>query len=232
VPLPRPHPEAGLFETVLVRGGRAQHLPAHLDRLAASACELFGLAPPAGLADELRRAALRAPDPGRLRVDLWPERGALRSAVAVSEIPPAPPPRLRAVCVPGGLGAHKLADRRLWDGLAGAHPGELVLAVDLDGHVLETARAAVLAELGDVLVAPPLDGRILPGTTRARTLAAARAAGRPVAERPLALAELREADVILLAGALRGVERVQALDGRELAGAPMGGGARVGLRRS
>jgi para-aminobenzoate synthetase/4-amino-4-deoxychorismate lyase len=185
VPLPRPHPEAGLFETVLVRAGRAQHLPAHLDRLAASALELFGLAPPAGLADELRGAARRAPDPGRLRVDLWPEAGALRSAVAVSAIPPAPPPRLRAICVPGGPGAHKLADRRLWDGLAAAHPGELVLAVDLDGHVLETARAAVLAELGGVLVAPPLDGRILPGITRARMLAAARAAGRPVAERPL-----------------------------------------------
>jgi len=217
VPLPRPHPEAGLFETLLVRGGRARHLLAHLERLAASARALFGLDLPPGLADDLRAAALGAPDPGRLRVDVWPAGGGLRSALAVSSVPPAPAPRLRAVCVPGGFGPHKLADRRLWDALAAAHPGELVLAVDLDDQVLETARAAVLAELGEALVAPPLDGRILPGTTRARVLAGARAAGRPVEERLLGLAELRDADAVLLAGALRGVERVEALDGRALA---------------
>jgi hypothetical protein len=38
--------------------------------------------------------------------------------------------------------------------------------------------------------------------------------------------------VILLAGALRGVERVEALDGRELAEAPVAAARRVGLRRS
>jgi len=220
VPLPRPHPEAGVFETLLVRDGRPQHLHAHLDRLAASARALYGLDLPRGLEDELRARALQAPHHGRLRVDVWPEGGGLRRALAVSPVPPGSPTRLRAVCVPGGLGAHKLADRRLWDALAAAHPGELVLAVDLDGHVLETARAAVLAELGDVLVAPPLDGRILPSVTRARVLAQRRAAGRPVEERLLHLAELREADAVLLAGALRGVERVEALDGRELAPAP------------
>ncbi len=231
VPLPRPHPGAGVFETLLVRGGRAQHLPAHLERLASSARALYGLAVPAGLAAEVRRAARHAPDPGRLRVDVRPEGPGLRTRVEVSAVPPAPPPRLRAVCVPGGLGAHKLADRRLWDGLAAAHPGELVLAVDLDGHVLETARAAVLADLGGVLVAPPLDGRILPGTARARLLAAARAAGRPVAERPMELAELRAAGAVLLAGALRGVERAEALDGRALAGAGSPGPAPAPGRR-
>jgi para-aminobenzoate synthetase/4-amino-4-deoxychorismate lyase len=234
VPLPRPHAGAGLFETVRVRAGRAEHLGAHLARLAAGARELFGLDLPIGLEGDLREAALRAPDPGRLRVDVRPAGGRLLADVVVSEIPPAPPARLRAVCVPGGLGPHKLADRRLWDGLAAAHPGELVLAVDLDGHVLETARAAVLVELGGVLVAPPLDGRILPGTARARVLAAARAAGRPVAERPLALAELARADAVLLANALRGVERAVALDGRPLgraAGKAARGRGRRGRRR-
>jgi para-aminobenzoate synthetase/4-amino-4-deoxychorismate lyase len=223
VPLPRPDPASGVFETLRVQEGRPCHVAAHLARLAGSVRALFGLALPEGLEAALGEAARGAPDPGRLRLDVWLGDGGLRTSVTVSALPPAPPPRLRAVCVPGGLGPHKLRDRRLWDALAGAHPGELVLAVDLDGHVLETGRAAVLAELDGVLVAPPADGRILPGIARARLLAAARAQGRAVAERPLALAELARADPVLLAGALRGVERAETLDGVPLAGAPLGG---------
>ncbi len=75
------------------------------------------------------------------------------------------------------------------------------LLVDLDGLVLEAAWANVLAILDDgTTVTPPLDGRILPGTTRARVVAAG-----GVHERPLALAELLAAREVLLTSALRGV---------------------------
>ena len=41
------------------------------------------------------------------------------------------------------------------------------LLVDLDGLVLEASRANVVIREGDRLITPPLDGRILPGVTRA-----------------------------------------------------------------
>jgi len=52
-------------------------------------------------------------------------------------VPPAV--RLRAALLPGGLGAHKWADRRLLAALAaGFAAGEQVLLADADGTVLET----------------------------------------------------------------------------------------------
>ena len=151
----------------------------------------------------------------RLRIDVRPtrDRGLACTAVctalpADAGDPPAAPVVLRPVVVPGGLGAHKWADRRLWDALAAEDPASLPLAVDLDGLVLETARANVFAVREDgTVVTPPLDGRILPGVTRAGLLADLRAQRRPVQERPLPLDELRSAPEIMLTGALRGVER-------------------------
>ena len=46
-------------------------------------------------------------------------------------------------------------------------------------------------------------------------------------ERQLALAELHDADAVLLAGALRGVERVEAVDGRRLGGVLAAGLPRI-----
>jgi para-aminobenzoate synthetase/4-amino-4-deoxychorismate lyase len=100
------------------------------------------------------------------------------------------------------------------DALAAAVAPDVPLLVDLDGHVLETARASVVARmLGGELVTPPLDGRILPSVTSARLLEAAPAIGPAVRVRPLPLAELATAREILLVGALRLVEPVAALDG-------------------
>jgi para-aminobenzoate synthetase/4-amino-4-deoxychorismate lyase len=110
--------------------------------------------------------------------------------------------RLHPVVLPGGLGAHKWADRALIDAFSG--PGVTPLICDLDGTVLEAGYAAVLIETGGVLVAPPLDGRILPSVSREAALQAARHAGRPTAIRPFTLAELQAADAIVLTSSLRG----------------------------
>jgi len=216
-PLARPEPERGVFETLLVVDGVPQHLDAHLARLCASTIELYDEAPVLRpLIARIRDAASAPglPARARLRVDAHPAGGGLDVEIACGPLPAgaddgAGDVTLVPVAVPGGLGAHKWSDRRLWDGLAtAAGPDLLVLAVDLDGHVLETARSNVVAVLSDgTHVTPPLDGRILPGTTRARLLGALRADAVEVQERPLPLAELRRAREILLTGALRGVER-------------------------
>ena len=113
---------------------------------------------------------------------------------------------LEPVTVPGGLGPHKWLDRRWLDALTAAVAPRHPLLVDLDGFVLESATAAALMVTADgTLVAPPLDGRILPSVTRELHLESAR---EPVQIRPIALDELAGARTVLLASALRGVRAV------------------------
>lgn len=226
-PLRRPEPCRGIFETIRVdEAGAVPALDLHLRRMRASSRELYGRDLPANAATLIGEAALAGPRPGRLRAELEPSSWVI--GTARSGLPTSSPVRLRSVVVPGGLGAHKLVDRSWWEAVASDLDGELPLAVDLDGLVLEAARANVFARIGDRWVTPPLDGRILPGTTRASFIAE-RAACEPVVERPLALPELHAAASVLITGALRGVERVAMLDGR-ISGD--GGAARSTSRRS
>ncbi|HWI72790.1 MAG TPA: aminotransferase class IV, partial [Baekduia sp.] len=146
----------------------------------------------------------------RLRVVLDPDG---QVGLQVAPLPEEQAVRLVPMVVPGGLGDRKWRDRRLVDALEDVVEPEVPLLVDLDGWVLETTRANVFASIGGTLVTPPLDGRILPGVTRARVIAGARRLGLPVEERPLALGELRH---VLVTGALRGVQPVVALAGERL----------------
>jgi anthranilate/para-aminobenzoate synthase component I/branched-subunit amino acid aminotransferase/4-amino-4-deoxychorismate lyase len=216
-PLPRPDPAAGVFETLRVRGGSPVALDAHLARLAASVRALYGRALPDGLAAEIRGAAAGAGD-ARLRVDAVPSRGRLAPVIAVTALPRrAPTATLRTVTLPGGLGAHKWADRRALDALAAAVAPAEPLLVDLDGAVLESERGhLLLVEDGGVLVTPPCDGRILPGVTRARALRAARRSGLTVRVERVGRARLAAAREVWLCGALRGLQPVTACDGGRL----------------
>jgi para-aminobenzoate synthetase / 4-amino-4-deoxychorismate lyase len=212
-----PDASAGVFETVLVRDGRPLELDAHLARLAASTAALFGAG--GGAAGNGRGeilAAARGVALGRLRMTVVPDAdGRTARDVRVTPIDseivfPAAPVRLVPIEVPGGLGAHKWADRRLLEAAerdAGA--GAVPLLMDAEGTVLESSRANVFARAGDVLLTPPADGRILPGVTRARVLAEARAAGATVREEALSLARLDAADEVFLSGSVRGIEPVR-----------------------
>jgi para-aminobenzoate synthetase/4-amino-4-deoxychorismate lyase len=183
-----PDPARGVFETIRVERGRALYLEDHLARLRNSVRELYG-------ADfELRLPEL--PDrPCRLRVT------ALPSGEVTAELAPLGEPNLVLApwTVPGGLGAHKWADRRAIDE-ATQRLGATPLILDEDGSVLEAAWANVWVREGDRLVTPPADGRLLPGVTRARLLRTEPHA----AEEPLTLERLEAADVIVLTSALRG----------------------------
>ena len=118
-------------------------------------------------------------------------------------MPTLAPIALAPVVLPGGLGEHKWRDRTLLDALAERH-GAMPLLVDADGGVLEAAISNVWLLEGDALVTPPADGRILPGVTRARLLAAV--GGR---EEPCDLDRLAAADAVLLTSSI-GLVRVAA----------------------
>jgi para-aminobenzoate synthetase / 4-amino-4-deoxychorismate lyase len=201
----RPDPALGVFETILVRGGVPVDLRAHLARLERSVSTLYGMELPDDLRTRVLAAAAGAPLQ-RIRIVARSDRVELDSEPLAAE--PAPEPVVVAPAVlPGGLGAHKWRDRRLVEELA-ERVDAVPLIVDLDGDVLEAAYANVFVVEGTHLVTPPLDGRQLPGTVRARVLAL-----HPAREERLTLDRIAGADELLLASSIRGIHPARLPDG-------------------
>jgi para-aminobenzoate synthetase/4-amino-4-deoxychorismate lyase len=238
--LPRPDPARGVFETLLVVDGRPVELNAHLDRLALSVRELFGaptvarVVGPARVLAETRARETTAdgasPTLARLRLTVAPDgHGKLDLSAATAHVDgasvfPGPDggPALAPITVAGGLGDHKWADRRLLGQATEQLGGALPLIVDADGSVLEAERANLFLASNGTLATPPTDGRILPGVGRARVLEIARELELEVDERPVAVADLHEADEVFLTGSVRGVEPVGAVAGTaRSAGGPL-----------
>lgn len=217
---PRPEPGRGVFETLLVLGGRPVELEAHLQRLAHSLGRLFAAGAPRG-ARELVLERARAVAHGRLRLTVAPaDDGRLVADVAVAPVAEelvfpswAGALELARVAVPGGLGAHKWADRRLLERAEANCRPALPLLVDADGGVLEASRGNLFVVRDGAIATPPADGRILPGVARARILAVADALGLAVGERPVPADELLAADEVFVSGSVRGVEPVRGCDG-------------------
>jgi len=193
--LRRPDPAVGVIETLAVDDHEPVALDLHLARLAASAAEVLDVALPAGLCHDLRAAGASAP-PGRHRVRIDVTSDGTTFALAPAAPPSLEPVALAPVLLPGGLGAHKWRDRALVDALRERH-GAIPLFVDADGDVLEAGASNVfLVERGQ-LVTPPADGRLLPGVTRARILAATTAR-----EEAIDLDRLAAADAALLTSSI------------------------------
>jgi para-aminobenzoate synthetase/4-amino-4-deoxychorismate lyase len=189
---PPPDPGLGVFETLLVMGGRPLELDAHLARLDASLRALFG-APAPPDARELVLDHAGGVDPARLRLTVAPgAEGPL-------------------TC--GGIGAHKWADRRLLEQAEAGLDGRVALIVEPDGTVLEASRGNLFLVRDGVLVTPPADGRILPGVTRSRVLGIAEALEIPIRVEVVSFDRLRTADEMFITGAVRGIEPVRSCDG-------------------
>jgi para-aminobenzoate synthetase/4-amino-4-deoxychorismate lyase len=215
-------PTRGIFETLLVASGRPVRLDDHLGRMAASLRDLYRSDLPDDLADEAAAAA-RDLELGRMRIDVTPDPGGpLAYKITVSPIDPATffPDRahgadLHTVTPPSWPGAHKLVDRDWLEGVE-RELGDVVPLV-LDGDdVLEAGRANVFIVRDEALFTPPLDGRILPGTARAATLALAAELAIPATEFPLTLPDLHTADEVFLTSSLRGIRPARTLDGEPL----------------
>jgi para-aminobenzoate synthetase/4-amino-4-deoxychorismate lyase len=118
------------------------------------------------------------------------------------------------VSVAGGIGGHKYRDRRLLAALAAdAAPDQQVLLTDETGELLETDRANVFAVIDGVLLTPPADGRLLPGTTRAAIIRAAHVLGVRTGQKPLTLGELADASEVFVTNAVVGVLPVRSVAG-------------------
>lgn len=97
---------------------------------------------------------------------------------------------------------------------ARAQGADEALLTDPRGMVLEGSYSNVFAVIRGVLVTPPLEAGILPGVTRAVTLAVAGDEGLVVEERPLSVTELVEADESFLTASTREIVPLVRVAGR------------------
>jgi para-aminobenzoate synthetase/4-amino-4-deoxychorismate lyase len=196
-----PDRSLGIFETLLVRDRAVQALSAHLARLRGSTESLYGLDPPGDLASRIRRQAdALGTGEHRLRVDIRLIADALDVTFQTGPLTPRPELfRLRPLTLAGGHGAHKFADRGLLNQTSSASGGPVALLVDAgpDPTVLEAGWANVWLVDSDRLITPPLDGRILPGVTRARVIELAGSIGLSVDQSPISLAQARAGQPML-----------------------------------
>jgi 4-amino-4-deoxychorismate lyase len=235
----------GVFETLLVRGGRACLLDAHLTRLARSAA-IVGLPGP-----DLRRwrtaavvGAERWTDAseGVLRLVYGRARGGPTGFVTVSGLPPrvlaARRDGVSAMTLQRGAARADESADELWS-IAGAkslsyavnaaalrHAERLgvgdVVFTSADGFVLEGPRSSVLiADADGVLLTPPSTLPILPGTTVQAVFDVARAHGRPCRARLVHLDELLAAAGVWLLSSVTLAARVHTLDGVRLPAKPV-----------
>ncbi len=227
----------GVFETLLVRGGRACLVDAHLDRLARSAA-IVGLPrpDPARWRAATDAASARWTDGGEavLRMVFGRRRdGGVTGFVTVSELPDRVLVSRRdgvsAMTLDRGVAATGAATAP-WS-VTGAkslsyavnaaalrHADRLgigdVVLVSTDGFVLEGPRSSVVIADGDgVLATPPTTMPILPGTTVQAVFDVARARGWSCEERLLTVKDLVAAQSVWLLSSVTLAARVHTLDG-------------------
>ncbi|MCW2841402.1 MAG: bifunctional aminodeoxychorismate synthase component I/aminodeoxychorismate lyase [Aeromicrobium sp.] len=202
---------AGVYDTLLVDDGHAVELDAHLARLDASVRAIYGTTIRAGLDEAVVRRAAGLAGRHRLRVDAVPSGTGVDVSISARPLDAAGASWSTSLrTVSGGLGDHKWVDR---SALAHDGPGDhdLLLVAD-DGSLLETARANLFVVHDDAVLTPPTDGRILPGTARARVIEILRDAAVPVFQRRLTLDDLRSATEVFATNALRGVVPITSCD--------------------
>jgi para-aminobenzoate synthetase / 4-amino-4-deoxychorismate lyase len=204
-----PDPALGVFDTLLVREGRPVDPGVHLERVVRSVEELYGVRVDVVALAERLRADVAGMTTARVRTSYDPVRSAWEIEATAIEEPTSEPRSLALRRLPDGLGPHKWIDRRL----VAAPAANDVLLVDQDDHVLECGTANVFVVLGGVVVTPPLDGRILPGTVRRRVLSILADDGRRSAERVVGLAELASASEVFVTSSIAGVQPVETCAG-------------------
>ncbi|HKS46245.1 MAG TPA: aminodeoxychorismate lyase [Amycolatopsis sp.] len=231
----------GVFETVLVAGGRPRELRPHLDRLARSAAMLDLPEPD----DEAWQRTTQ------LVIDNWsgPEfalkliysRGvegdhaaptAFALGLEISEkVVRARKEGVSVITLDRGIDPG-LAERAPWLLLgakslsyainmaavreAARRDADDVVFTATDGSVLEGPTSNVIVARGRTLYTPPAGIGILPGTTQAAVFRGAERVGWSTKIEPLRVEDLRTADGVFLASSVRKLTRVHTLDGEPL----------------
>ncbi|HUR51665.1 MAG TPA: aminotransferase class IV [Mycobacteriales bacterium] len=224
-----------VFETLRVGAGRPAFLDAHLARLGESARRL-DLDLPDGWA-ELADLACTGVDDGVLRlvcskgspasgpvgfalVTAVPEetRHGREHGVAVVTMSLGVTAQQRATApwLLGGVKATSYAVNMASLRHGRSAGAEDVIWVSTDDQVLEAPTSTVAVVRDGVLVSPPPEVGVLPGTTLAAVCGLV-----PFESRPLGVAELVGADEVMLLSSVRGVAPVVRLDGAERATGPV-----------
>ncbi|MDP9164917.1 MAG: aminodeoxychorismate lyase [Actinomycetota bacterium] len=230
----------GVFETVLIRGGRARLLGEHLDRMARSATNV-GLPPPERTrwqAAALTAAAECSGDEAVLRLVFGRRSdGGATGFLTVSTLPARVPAARRdgvsAMTLDRGVSGYDLrtapwsiaATKSLSYALNAAalhHARNLgiddVVLLSTDGLILEGPRSnVVVVDEQGALVTPPASLPILAGTTVKAVFETARSQGRHCREAPLRVADLHTAQGVWLLSSVTLAARVHTLDGVPLA---------------
>jgi D-alanine transaminase len=232
----------GVYEVLPVYGGRAYRLDAHLDRLERS-LRAIRMAPPLDRAGWLAvfGPLVHGNGGGDLLLYVQVTRGAEaeRSHVPRAGTPPtvfacvSPLPPQPAAAVDCGTQAITAADLRWarcdiksisllgnllhrWQA-ADAGASETILL--REGWLTEGSTSSAHVVKAGRILTPPQTNAILPGTTGGVVRELAARAAIPSERRPVAEAELRAADEIIIASAGAGIRAVLRLDGQ-----PVGGG--------
>lgn len=233
----------GVFETLLVRGGRACLVDAHVQRLSQSAAMMDLPAPDEAAwrqAIETAVAQWPADREGALRLvysrgresGTTPTAYVMITAVA-SRIQATRQNGVAAITLQRGLpsgaeswllaGAKTLSYGVNMAALrhAARHGADDVIFLSPDGSVLEGPRSTVVIAGADgrTLATPPHSQPILAGTTQQALFAVAEEAGYRCEYRQLRLDDLRSAGGVWLVSSMTLTARVHTLDGEALADA-------------
>ncbi|WP_051461416.1 aminodeoxychorismate lyase [Tomitella biformata] len=232
----------GVFETILVRGGLARKLPAHLERLARSAAILELPAPDLDVWAKAATAAARAwggAQEGVLRLVLSRGRESVLGSTAYLSVS-ALPERTRRVRESGVAAvtlergySTELAASSPWLPLgaktlsyavnmaAVRHAERLgaddVIFVSAEGNVLEGPRSTVVIARGRQLLTPPPEQGILAGTTQRALFQEAERRGLGCAYGPLRPADLIAADGVWMLSSIALAITVHTVNGLALA---------------
>ncbi|MEP6696645.1 MAG: aminotransferase class IV [Pseudonocardiales bacterium] len=244
----------GIFETLLVREGRAWLLDEHLDRLVNSAVRMDLAVPSPPEWRELASTALDAwpaDREGVLRLvcTRGPEAGGPPTVYATIAAVPAETLRQRATGIevitrPLGLPADVRQDAPwLLGGVkttsyavamavlrdARRQAADDVIWTSLEGEVLEGPTATVVWAVGQTLHTIPAETGILEGTTVDHLMTQAPRHGFGTARSRAAVADLHAADALWLLSSVRGAAAVRAIDGRPRGDAGLTGRIRGAL---
>lgn len=236
----------GVFETLLVHGGRACKVEPHLSRLRSSA-EALGLPDPdldewrfaIDLAAEqwgtdvegvmrlvFTRGRESGGDPTEF-VMVGPVSGTVRKArrdgVSVLTLDRGFSVDFSANAPWQLLGAKTLSYATNMAALryAAQQGADDVIFVSSEGNVLEGPRSSVVIARGKTLITPPHDQGILPGTTQRALYSVARSRGFRCEYASLRPADLIVSEGVWLVSSVTKAARVRALDGLTLPDAPL-----------